>query len=545
MRAGPCQATPLPTLPTRLPSRSAPRPSADGGPRDEVRLSEKEPAAATHAPITQKEPAPAAATLRVIAPALDLEEETTVPHFMGDPRWVSGLEGLDSKAPAGIVRTISDYVLRLPCITEGLDQAYSPNHPKGMTTRVHIDKQLQMLNHYVGSEMAAVEALGRGDYEALHEMVANEELPDFLRVSKQDLEELLEPLRQDLSPSDWKVLTIVAGFHDLGKIDPEWAQQSGMDLTGVEWIAHDYDSETILRNNAVILQGFDLAPQEKDKVLLLSRLHSLPGQFFFGEGNVSAYNPLFRMAGEESSESVLNLARIHGALDVMSALNQKFVRPIVDSHQKLRTFISEAYENNTPLGMKFRQTSVKDLEEASDGGGTTFLHVANRYGVGPVAMHRLRRLTSPKLKPDDFEQAFNRLDPEIIYEFHEATDREQTWFGTYVANAFGGGLLKALKVDTEDEMAPASEIIQAMVKVVACAARLHRIQEQSYGRQEEWALGALAPSLEVIAGGERALEILRQTQEIRTVQQGVELLNGRSRGLSLRAGRTGVEIGFS
>jgi len=101
--------------------------------------------------------------------------------------------------PAEIVRTLSAQILQEPCITQGLDQAYSPNHPGGMTTRVHLEKQAQMVNFYVGSEIAAVEHLGSGNYDGLHGMIANTAAPEALRVAREDIEKILEPLRQGLT----------------------------------------------------------------------------------------------------------------------------------------------------------------------------------------------------------------------------------------------------------------------------------------------------------------------------------------------------------
>ena len=459
--------------------------------------------------------------------------------FLGNTKQLaekSGLVGIKACSPTETVRRIADYCLSLPCMTEGLETAYSPNHTKGMTTRAHIAHQFTMINHYVGSEMKALEAFGEADYSALQAMVDNPNVPEKLNVSSDDLKELMEPLREGLSRSDWKVLSIVAAFHDLGKVDPKWAEDNGMDLTGVDWIAHDYDSQTMMEHNPGLLEPFQLTPEEREKVLTLSRLHSLPGQFFFGEGNVSAYSPLVKMADRESSENVLKLARIHGILDVMSALNHKFFKPILDSHTKLRTLISEAYEQKTPLGMKFRQVAVEELKEA----GGEFLSVANDFGVGPVAMQRLRKLTSTKVEAQEFRNAFQKLDPTMIYEFQVATDGEETWFGTYVANAFGGGMLRALK-ETE---VPASEAIAATVKMVACAARHQRQLEKTHGTREEWALGSLQPSLAVASGKEGALGVLAETHKIQTVEEGVQMLTTQPLGLTMRGGHTGIEIGY-
>jgi len=441
-----------------------------------------------------------------------------------------------------MVGKISQHVLSQPCITEGLDQAYSPNHPNGMTTRVHIEHQIKMVNHYVGAETAAVNALQAGDYGALHAMVDNPDAPEKLRISAADVQTLLEPLSQGLTDSDWKVLTVVAGYHDLGKMSPEWAAQSGLDLQGVEWIAHDFDSETMLRNNKGLLEPYGLNDEEKEKALNLCRLHSLPGQYFFGEGNVSAYGPLFKTAETDHSENVLKLARVHGILDVMSALNHKLVKPVLDSHMKLRDFMTDAYENKTPLGMKFRQTAVHDLQKAAEGEDGPALNAIQRdFGMGPVALQRLQKLVGNDVKPHHILKALENVGPEIAYEFHEATDREQTWFGTYIANSFGSGMAKALKVGKPDALAQPHEVAEATLKMIACSSRYCR---RLQGVRPEWALGALQPSLAVAGGGEGALAVLKETQKIVSPDQGITLLTGPSSRLTMRGGETGVELGW-
>jgi len=411
-----------------------------------------------------------------------------------------------------------------------------------MTTRVHIEHQIKMVNHYVGAETAAVNALQAGDYAALHAMVDNPELPEKLRISAAHVQELLEPLSQGLTDSDWKVLTVVAGYHDLGKMSPEWAEKSGLDLKGVEWIAHDYDSETLLRHNQGLLEPYGLNAEEKEKTLALCRLHSLPGQYFFGEGNVSAYGPLFKTAETDHSENVLKLARVHGILDVMSALNHKLVKPVLDSHMKLRDFMSDAYANKTPLGMKFRQTAVQELQKAAAGEDGPAINAIQRdFGMGPVALQRLQKLLGNDVKPHHILKALETVGPEIAYEFHEATDREQTWFGTYMANSFGSGMAKALKVGKPEALAQPHEVAEAMLKMVACSSRYCR---RLQGVRPEWALGALQPSLAVAGSPEGALAVLRETQKIFSPDQGITLLTGPGSKLTMRGGETGVELGW-
>lgn len=453
---------------------------------------------------------------------------------------------LDPQAtPGEIVRTVSEHLLTQPCLSEGMNEAYSPNHMEGMTTRVHVEAQLRMVNHYVGRETAALSAFQSGDYEALHQMVDNPNVEPHLRVTKEDLENLFEPLRQGLTPSDWKVLTVVAGFHDLGKVNQNWAKQAGMELKGVEWIAHDYDSETLLRNNPSLLEPYQLDDEERKKVLSLCRLHSLPGQYFFGEGNVSAYSPLFRTAETDKSENVLKMARIHGALDVMSALNHKMVKGVLTSHLKLRDFISEAYARQTPLGMKYRQAAGQDFETACQGeDGPALLSIQRDFGLGQVAIQRLQRLLGPDVKPHHIQQALGNLPHEVAYEFQEATDREQTWFGTYVANSYGASLAKALKIGKPDALAKGHEVAEAMLKMIACSARFRRRMDQNQAVREEWALGSLGPSLAVASGPEGALAVLRETQRFHEVDQGLTQMTGPASRLTIRGGQTGVELGW-
>jgi len=470
---------------------------------------------------------------------LALAPRRTAPEAVASERVSLGQSGLDAGLikplqvaahPAQVVAPIAAHLLGTAWLTEGLDQAYSPNHPNGMTTRVHIEHQIQMVNHYVGAETANLQRLAEGDYDALQQMVANPSAPPALQVKSEDLRAFLEPLRKDLSPSDWKVLTVVAGLHDLGKMSPEWAKDSGLNLDGVEWIAHDFDTETLLHNNSQLLEPYNLDADEQAKVKILCRLHSLPGQYFFGEGNPSAYAPLFEIANQEGRESVLNLARIHGALDVMSALNHKFVKPILDSHVKLKGFISEAYAEKTPLGERFREVASHELQQDSK-----FANLAENHDLGPVAMLRLRRLVGAGLPPEPFETALASLDRSFVQEFQRATDVESTWFGTYVANAFGSGMVKALK-----EKVPPSEAIAATVKMVACAAHFHGQQ----GGRSQWALGALDPSLQVAAGPEQAQAVLSETQQLTGLSQAVERLSSGRYPLTMRAGESGVEIGF-
>ncbi|MBI3929177.1 MAG: hypothetical protein HY319_26770 [Armatimonadetes bacterium] len=426
---------------------------------------------------------------------------------------------LSSVDPGAALHTIGLHVRQLPCITEGLADA--PTMTSGTETRDKIFTQLQMMEHFA-----------RGDYDSLYAMIENPSLPEPLRVSKQEIIAVLEPLRQGLAGEDWKILGAVGCFHDLGKLRSEWATERGMDLTDFEGIAHDFDSEALLKHNPELLAPFGLSVEGREKVRVLCRLHSLPGMHCLGEGNAAAYGPLFTSARQEGSENLLKLARAHGLLDVMSAKTRGFVKPILNAHAGLSRFITEAFAQGTPLGPKYRMESSAELMRAPD-----FRDVANEYGIGPVAMKRLRALTSASLEAGAFRTAFEGLDPQFLYWFNRATDDEDTWYGTFVQSAFGSGMLKAKM--------PPHEVIQAMVKMVACAARYRAQMEPYHGSRGKWALSALEPQQVVTSGPAGARKVLDQIGRIRDLDDGVKELSGSGgSGLMMRSGNSGVEIGY-
>ncbi|MEQ8225322.1 MAG: hypothetical protein ABRQ37_23590, partial [Candidatus Eremiobacterota bacterium] len=218
--------------------------------------------------------------------------------------------------------------------------------------------------------------------------------------------------------------------------------------------------------------------------------------------------------------------------------------PILNSHNALRQFISEAYRDGKPLGEKFREASIKELGKEGTPEEPSLKDVATRFNLGPVAMNRLKKLMG-NAKPADFISAFESMDPAFIKSFNSATDGEKTWFGTYIANSFGSGLLKALKGPVAEGKASTADVIQATVKTVACA-YVHRTRQEAIEPcRTEWALGAQEPSLFILKGEKQALALLNETKKLTSPESGASLLASSREGLTLRSGESGIVFGYT
>jgi hypothetical protein len=422
-----------------------------------------------------------------------------------------------STEPAAIMQAISDHVNNVPIIVEGL--ADSPTMATGTKTRDKVFKQLGMMKQFA-----------EGDYGALFAQIDNPK--EGMSATKEDMKAVLEPLAEGLTTSDWKVLGAVGVFHDVGKLRQDWARDHQLDLTGYEGIAHDFDSEALLKHNPELLKPFDLNPEETKRVELLCRLHSLPGMHALGEGNASAYAPLFEKAREDGNENLLKIARTQGLLDVMSALGTNFNKYILSSHANLSKFVTNAFQDHTKLSVQYRKDCALEMSKDPE-----FVGVSAEFGIGPVAMKRLKGLSAPTASAETYREALGELSPEFVYEFNRATDDQNTWFGTYVNGAFGSGLRKA--------KLPEKDVIQAMVKMVACASAYKQQMEPFHGVQKEWALSAFEPQQVVNSGDLGAAKILEETKKLIRLDDSVKQLSGAGvAGLTVRSGKSGIEIGY-
>lgn len=420
------------------------------------------------------------------------------------------MQSSEAKSPKvsnqDVVKSIQNHILQLPSHRSGLTRPYSPNHTEGMSTYQHIERQFQMLSH-----LAFEESGERGDFSSLAAMVKNPNVPENLVASEEKLASIFKPLIKDVSLEDWKLLALLVGFHDLGKVDPRWARAE-LSTRNVHWIAHDCDSAALLRANPELLEGYGLERKEQALITELCRLHSVPGQFFFGEGSVVAYQSIF-----DSSPRMITLARIHGIIDVMSALNEKFVSPILDSHRELGELFARAAENNTTLETELRNIGLAQLEK--DG-------VAKTAPVGPISWRRLRLLMGKQVTVEDIQLGL-RAGAEFIRTFDRVTNEDHTWYGTYIANAFGSGMTKILP----EEGAKATT---HLVKLIACLG-------SQMEHAERWVVSALGPAFEVTKGPDQARSILDSLKNAQSIEEGLTLLREGSV-LSYRTGGNGVEI---
>lgn len=432
---------------------------------------------------------------------------------------------------------------QLEIIVNGLDTFYSPNHV-GQKTERHCDKQFNMadslsmvaslINRFSVRDETAQELSALGfvldwNYDKLFAMIENDKVKDKpnLFVSKDDIRLFFNFQLAELTDSDLKVLTAVVALHDIGKVNPEWAKGK-LNLEGVEFIAHDYDSRLILENNPQLLSIFNLNESETRIVLDLVKLHSLPGQYFFGEGNLAGYKPVLEYARKINSENPLKLARIHGLIDVMSALNHGFVKPILNSHAKMSETISKVYKNGGNLEEAFNQ----EAEDATKG----LASIKEKYGLNAAALYRLMKLTG--LTVDDLiviDSALGKLNGSFIKEFNESTKGETTWYGTYVANAFGSGLKRAFgNKPTKENL---ESVVCTTVKAISLATQFH----DKYGRNS-YALSSVKPGLMVVEGKKDF--ILDELNKFNSLQQGLEYMTNQDRGLYVRGNMHAVEISY-
>lgn len=335
-----------------------------------------------------------------------------------------------------------------------------------------------------------------GDFVRLQQAIHNPSAPDAIRCRKEDLEELFPSLCADFGDRDWFLLSLIAAFHDLGKLRHEWASQCHLCLEGVEWLTHDYDSEIILKNNPRLLEPYELSDPERELVVEISRVHSLPGQFFFGEGNLTAYKRV-----QEISEVVngLRLARIHGVLDVMSALNDKMVRPILKSHLKLHELLESPTKN---LDQLLTQYSVSEAGSGPD----------------PIARLRLNKLVGKSLD-------HSKLEFDSFQEFAHWSQASKSWYGTYVANALGSGLLRNLPAGVAPET-----VANALMRVVNAACHAYK------GPREEFAVSVLQPALSIVGHPHRAELLLQSSLKLDSLEGAGPW--------KFKAGQTGVALEF-
>jgi hypothetical protein len=415
------------------------------------------------------------------------------------------------------IQLLIEKTKQIDFIAQGLNTHYSPNHI-GQTTKEHCEKQFTILEF----------ALNK-NYDKLTAMIENEHVKekDFLYTTVDDVSSVFNHLLTGLTDSDLKVLLATVATHDIGKVNPKWAKDK-LNLDGVEFIAHDYDSRIILDNNPKILSEFNLNNSERNLVLDLVKYHSVPGQYFFGEGNLSAYQPIMNYARSINSENPLKLARIHGLIDVMSALNHGFVKPILASHQKMSDLISAVYNEGGSLGDAFK----REAENATN----DLKNIKEKYSLASNSIYRLIKLTG--LNKDDantIDEALSELDNSFILEFNTATSSETTWFGTYIANAFGGGLKRAFGNDaTNDDL---KEVVKTTVKVIAGASAYHG----SFG-SNSYALSSVTPGL-MIVDGKKDL-ILEEVNQLTNLTDTVTQLSNQNKGLYARGNKDAIEISY-
>jgi Helix-hairpin-helix motif len=351
-----------------------------------------------------------------------------------------GLRGLAAKMPRGALLDLK--LLDMPVMGEGLAYPFSPNH-------------LQTSLEVALTQVKMTEDLRNGNFEALSALVENPSARDKpeLLASESDLRAFFEPLIRNFKEDDWKILTLLSAFHDVGRINPRWARDHDLNIDGLG-LAHDFDGAVLLSRHPELLDGFGLSKKERALLVDLVKWHTLPGQYFFGEGGLQGYQTLLR-AGPRA----LDVARVHGLIDVMSALKSRFVKPILKTHEGFKEALSTVSEGGVSLARA-------EEREAAVSTPRSLLAVGDSHGLTHVVTARIARLVG--LKEADASalgEALATLDRSVIDAFQRASAGAESWYGTYVSMGLGAGLVKA--------GATKAQSVAIVMKAVACAHTFH------------------------------------------------------------------------
>ena len=315
-----------------------------------------------------------------------------------------------------------------PIIKYGLDIPYSPNHRWTASQVVHW--QLDFIKDLQAKRWPKIflklQLQQNESQEELHGMI----------------QRFFEPLIQQLSKSEWKVLAVVAAFHDIGRVSGRWLreQNEGIAYDMVEGKSvHEFYGSSFLLQNVFLLDCFDLTEQEKELIILLVKHHTLPGQLFFGEGDYSGYEQILAIARDVNNISPIDIVCIHGLMDVISAFvasADDIHRVIVRAHSSLQQTLEEAYELNATLEQAYLARAYSETP-------AWLVTLGSQYGLSTSAIYRLTLLTRGRCPqdwcPKEFTRAFKSLqntNKNFLSLFEECTRYPGKWFGSYISMTF-------------------------------------------------------------------------------------------------------------
>ncbi len=413
--------------------------------------------------------------------------------------------------------------LAMPIVADGLNYPFSPNHLK---------TSIEVANYQVDM-IAKLEA---GNYEAAFESIRNNAVTGnkVLTFDKADIESFCKPLADRLSSQGWKMLQLLGVFHDIARVEPTWAADNGFDMKEVPGVAHDYEAVHLLRNNPQILEKFGLSAEEREMLISLIEWHTIPGQNAFGEGNTAGWRRLLEMSIARGDTMALDIARLHGLVDVMSAtapdLNgtqaSKFVKPILMSHVALSKQVDESWARRAEhapdkniLLTVFREMAAKETSPE-------LTEVGKQFGLSVSSMYRVSKLTGVK-DPKVMTSGLAKLDKSFLEAFEKATDTEDTWYGTYLPWNLGSNFIQRTGM-------PADSVVASLVKVVSASAAYHA--EENAGR--------FAFTTRNLAR-ENPVVLIKTMDDLATLSQALDVFAAnakRNEGLTLTRTRDGVEF---
>ena len=404
----------------------------------------------------------------------------------------------------------------------------------GLQTQYKAETSLTTSGHTQRQNKMLAAAL-RGYYGGLSDMV--KEAIEHRRITPEALEATIAPLLDKLSVDELRLLAIVIGVHDLGRVDARWAKNAGMDLAGSDFIAHDYEGEALLLSNPKILASFSLTDNEALMVRKLCKLHSLAGQIITGEGHLAALEELRTLP---KARSALHLFQLHSILDSISSADENLDPNLLRAHQNLHTLCDSVFDGKMSLVEAFERQAVLRTNEEIRSVGASF-------GLGTVSVYRLQELVGlyDSLDPPTvLHRALETTDQSFIDSFHHHTQGSHTWYGDQIARAFGVGFVEQLSnnfgLDREEAVL---ESLQASIKMIAVGGTYHSYFVDRR-EQKAFALSARRPAFALSGDEQAGKAVWRAVRDLASLDQALAMMSSGESLLTLRGNHQATEIGW-
>jgi len=190
--------------------------------------------------------------------------------------------------------------------------------------------------------------------------------------------------------------------------------------------------------------------------------------------------------------------------------------------------INDVYHGSGSLGQAFYLEAANATTELGE--------VMGEFDVTPNTMYRLMKLTGfSKGDREMFHEALSQTDSSYLREFNYATAGESTWYGTYVANAFGSGIKRSFGENISEK--EKVDVVKSTIRAIAVASDFHR----KFG-DSSYAISSVTPGLMINDGS--AQLIISELMYGERLHETSECFQTNKNGLHVRGNKDAIEIGY-